>query len=183
MRSGSVRHGEFPDAVSDRDNGGIEMPHDRSRRDFLKKATYVPPILLSFHAAPSFARPGSVPAGPTQPGTQRLKPDVQSMNQTIESSTKPAASLRSAGRGAGGGNSSGLDLPEFGDAASIGGTDACESVDDPRYGLSRAASAASREAGRRAPRVTVGACGDEADTRSGPVALHELTRMSRKSGG
>jgi hypothetical protein len=159
------------------------MPHDSSRRDFLKKATYVPPLLLSFHAAPSFARPGSVPVGPPQAGIQTLKPDVQTMNTTIASATEPAASPRSAGRGAGGGSSSGLDLPEFGNAASTGGPSACEPVDDDRYGLHRSASAASREAGSRAPRVTVGACSDEAVARSGADALRELSSKLWKSGG
>lgn len=32
-----------------------------SRRDFLKKAAYTAPILLALPAAPSLARPGSVP--------------------------------------------------------------------------------------------------------------------------
>ncbi|RKT47484.1 hypothetical protein BDD21_5073 [Thiocapsa rosea] len=36
------------------------MAQDESRRHFLKKAIYVPPILLSFKAVPAFARPGSV---------------------------------------------------------------------------------------------------------------------------
>ena len=58
------------------------MPNDRSRRDFLKKAAYVPPILLSFQAAPSFARPGSVNSRPSQPGIQTLQPGVQVMNPT-----------------------------------------------------------------------------------------------------
>lgn len=58
------------------------MPHDPSRRAFLKKASYVPPILLSFHAAPSFARPGSARSRPSQPGIQTLKPGVQVMNPT-----------------------------------------------------------------------------------------------------
>lgn len=152
------------------------MPHDSSRRDFLKKATYVPPILLSFHAAPSFARPGSVPAGPSQPGIQTLKPEVQAMNPTIASSTQPVASPRSAGPGAGGGGASGLDLPEFGNAASTGGTDACDPVDDRRYGLTGSASTGSRAAGNRTPGVTVGACSDEAVARSGAEALRELSR-------
>lgn len=30
------------------------------RRDVLKASLYVPPAIMSFHAAPSFARPGSV---------------------------------------------------------------------------------------------------------------------------
>ena len=30
------------------------------RRDVLKASFYVPPAIMSFHAAPSFARPGSV---------------------------------------------------------------------------------------------------------------------------
>ncbi|CRI63025.1 exported hypothetical protein [Thiocapsa sp. KS1] len=159
------------------------MPHDRSRRDFLKKATYVPPILLSFHAAPSFARPGSVPAGPSQPGIQTLKPDVQAMNPTIASSAEPAANPGSADRGAGRGSSSGLDLPEYGTAASTGGVDACEPVDDRRYGLSSSAAAKSRDAGNRGPRVTVGSCSDETVVRPGADALREISSRLWKSGG
>ncbi len=157
------------------------MPHDRSRRDFLKKATYVPPILLSFHAAPSFARPGSVPAGPSQPGIQTLKPGVQAMTSTTGPDIQPAANRRSAT--AGGGNSSGLDLPEFGNAASTRGTDACEPVDDRRYGLSRSASVVSRDAGSLAPKVAVGSCSDEAVARLRSDALRELTSKFWKQGG
>lgn len=167
------------------------MPHDRSRRDFLKKATYVPPILLSFHAAPSFARPGSVPVSPSQPGiqtlkpdVQTLKPDVQAMNPTTASSAEPAANPGSADRGAGRGSSSGLDLPEFGTAESTGSVvDACEPVDDRRYGLSSSAAAKSRDAGNRGPRVTVGSCSDEAVVRSGADALREISSRLWKSGG
>lgn len=36
------------------------MAQDESRRHFLKKAVYVPPMILSFRAVPAFARPGSV---------------------------------------------------------------------------------------------------------------------------
>jgi hypothetical protein len=36
------------------------MSEDESRRRFLKKAVYVPPMILSFKAVPAFARPGSV---------------------------------------------------------------------------------------------------------------------------
>lgn len=36
------------------------MSQDESRRRFLKKAVYVPPMILSFKAVPAFARPGSV---------------------------------------------------------------------------------------------------------------------------
>jgi hypothetical protein len=36
------------------------MSEDESRRRFLRKAVYVPPMILSFKAVPAFARPGSV---------------------------------------------------------------------------------------------------------------------------
>ncbi len=158
------------------------MPHDSSRRDFLKKATYVPPILLSFHAAPTFARPGSVPASPSQPGIQTLKGDVQAMNPTIASSTETANSPRSAGTGAGGGSSSGLDLPEFGNAASTGGTGTCEPVDEHHFGLTGSASSISRESLSRASRETVGSCSDEAASRSGVKSMRGLVSKLWKSG-
>ncbi len=160
------------------------MPHDSSRRDFLKKATYVPPILLSFHAAPSFARPGSVAVGPSQPGIQTLKPGVQVMNPTRASSLEPtAAGPRSAGSGARGGSSSGLDVPEFGKAASNGATDACEPVEDRRYGLTGSDSAAHREGVSRAPKVSVGSCSEEAVARIRGDALRALSSKLWKAGG
>jgi hypothetical protein len=158
------------------------MPHDSSRRDFLKKAAYVPPILLSFHAAPSFARPGSVPADPPQPGVQTLKWDVQAMNPTTASSTGPASGPRSTGPGAGGGSSSGLDLPEFGNAASTGGTGTCEPVDERRFGLTGSASSISRESLNRTSRETVGSCSDEAASRSGGKSIRGLVSKLWKSG-
>lgn len=159
------------------------MPHDSSRRNFLKKATYVPPILLSFHAAPSFARPGSVAAGPSQSGIQTLKQGVREMNPTTASSPKPADGPQSAGSGARGGSSSGLDVPEFRNAASNGATDTCEPVEDRRYGLTGSDPVAYRDAVSRAPKVTVGSCDDEAVARLRGDALRELSSKLWKSGG
>ncbi len=41
------------------------MSHDRSRREFVKKAVYVAPIILTLTVQPAFARGGS--AGPERP--------------------------------------------------------------------------------------------------------------------
>ncbi len=149
------------------------MPHDRSRRDFLKKAGYVPPILLSFHAAPSFARPGSLRPRPSKPGIQTLQLDVQEMDPTIVSSTEPASRPPSTDPGARRGRAlardlreSELDLRKYGDAASNGGTETCEPVDEQRYGLRGSASAPSADADSRAPGVPVGSCRDESFARA-----------------
>ncbi len=166
------------------------MPHDRSRRDFLKKASYVPPILLSFHAAPSFARPGSLRTRPSQPGIQTLKPGIQEMNPTIVSSTEPAARPRSTDPGVREGRASRLDLRESkldlskaGDAASTGRADACEPVDDHRHGRSGAAAALSTDAINRTPRVPVGACSDESLGLPGADVLRGLSSKLWKPRG
>lgn len=157
------------------------MPHDSSRRDFLKKATYVPPVLLSFHAAPSFARPGSVPASPLQPGIQTLKGDVQATSPMLASSKEPATSSRSAGSGAGGGSSSGLDLPDFGNAPSTRGSGTCEPVDEQRFGVTGSASSISRESLGRASRDNIGSCSEEAESRSGMRSMRGLVSKLWKS--
>ncbi len=37
---------------------------DSSRRDFVKKAVYVTPVVLTLAAAPEFAKAGSIKGGP-----------------------------------------------------------------------------------------------------------------------
>ena len=43
-----------------------------SRREFVKKATYVVPVILTLQAAPSFAKAGSVKPPPRPPIAPRL---------------------------------------------------------------------------------------------------------------
>ena len=48
---------------------------DSSRRDFVKKAMYVAPVILTFAAAPEFAKAGSVKdKGPKPPKPPKGKP-------------------------------------------------------------------------------------------------------------
>lgn len=44
-----------------------EKIEQKSRRDFLKKAGYTAPAILTISAAPAFARHGSCPKGPKRP--------------------------------------------------------------------------------------------------------------------
>jgi hypothetical protein len=43
-------------------------PQDRSRRTFVKKATYVAPVILTLAATPEYAKAGSVKPGGSSPG-------------------------------------------------------------------------------------------------------------------
>ena len=47
---------------------------DSSRRDFVKKAVYVTPVVLTLAAAPEFAKAGSVKGGPPQERMTTPKP-------------------------------------------------------------------------------------------------------------
>lgn len=101
------------------------MPNDNSRRSFLKKAAYVPPILMSFHAAPSFARPGSVQVPSPRPSIVTRPPD--SGVRSIEPPASPSNDVRARTAGEIGGASGGRvfgaprDLPQQGSVASKSG--------------------------------------------------------------
>jgi hypothetical protein len=47
------------------------MAHDASRRDFVKKAAYVAPVILTLDATPAFAQSGS--CGPEHPDHGKRK--------------------------------------------------------------------------------------------------------------
>jgi len=63
--------------------------HNSSRREFVKRAAYVAPVILTLQAAPAFAKTGSqkeidVPprpgtGGPTRPSPRPSKPITQSL--------------------------------------------------------------------------------------------------------
>jgi hypothetical protein len=49
--------------------------HDASRREFVKRAAYIPPAILTLQAAPAFAKQGSEkpPKEPKEPKPEKPK--------------------------------------------------------------------------------------------------------------
>ncbi len=137
------------------------MPNDNSRRNFLKKAAYVPPILMSFHAVPSFARPGSVQVPSPRPGIVNMPPDsgVRSM--------KPPASLSTDERA--------KPPAEFGGAS--GGRVFAPPRDLPHQGSGASTSGASGQT----PTLSIGALGDSTRSESENGAVKALFSKLWKS--
>ncbi len=140
---------------------GKEMPNDNSRRNFLRKAAYVPPILLSFHAVPSFARPGSVQVPSPRPGIVNMPPDsgVRSMKPPAGPSTDVRAKA----------------AEEFGGAS--GGR-----VFAPPRDLPHQSSVASTSGGGQTPTLSAGALGDSTRSESEVGAMKALFSKLWKSG-
>lgn len=101
------------------------MPNDNSRRSFLKKAAYVPPILMSFHAVPSFARPGSIKAPSARPTIVNRPPDLGVRSMEFPASPSKDLGAKTAGEigGSSGGRVFGAprDLPQQDRVASKSG--------------------------------------------------------------
>lgn len=136
------------------------MPHDSSRRDFLRTAAYVPPVLLSFHAVPSFARPGSV-SDVTQ----------GSGNRTGNSDIAPSPDFNASSRsGSAGARVSGLDLPEYGNVASAPSSNSCEPGEDRAFGINDSGQVFAGDRPGKAPmpmpQVDVGSCDNGGKSRS-----------------
>jgi hypothetical protein len=102
------------------------MTQNRTRRAFLRKAAYVPPILLSFRAAPSFARPGSIQDGPG-PSPFQTPRGSEPAGFNV---TQPNAPQ---GNGAGG-SSVGINMPSVPGRA-VKGTASCGPEPTDRTGL------------------------------------------------
>jgi len=53
-----------PDALSASDDGERKEAHDAARRQFVKRAAYLPPAIVTLSVAPAYAKPGSVKKPP-----------------------------------------------------------------------------------------------------------------------
>jgi hypothetical protein len=138
------------------------MPNDNSRRNFLKKAAYVPPILMSFHAVPAFARPGSVQVTSPRPGIVNVLPD--SGARAMQPPAIPSTDVRAQA------------AAEFGGAS--GGR-----VFAPPRDLPHQSSAASTSGARgQTPTLSVGALGDSTRLESEVEAMKALFSKLWKSG-
>ena len=59
----------------DQDNNETEHEHKPSRREFVKKAAYVTPAMLTLAVAPSYAKAGSMkPKPPKDPKPPKVDP-------------------------------------------------------------------------------------------------------------
>lgn len=94
----------------------------------MKKAAYVPPILMSFHAAPSFARPGSVKVPSARPGVIERPPrfGLRAMEPPAGPSSDANSSDANSRAAAqdGGASTSGAGICDGGDVRSFCGTEA-----------------------------------------------------------
>lgn len=61
-----------------------------NRREFLKKSAYVPPIILSFNAAPSFAKPGSVNPYVATLSGNKAKENISSPPNSVYGGSRPS---------------------------------------------------------------------------------------------
>jgi hypothetical protein len=147
--------------------GCKEMPDDNSRRSFLKKAAYVPPILMSFHAAPSFARPGSVKVPSARPGVVETPPFG------FRSLDPPAGPISDANSQAaaqdGGASTCGAGICDGGDVRSFCGTEA-----GARF---------ARDAGGQSQTLSIGDLGDVIRSESDVGVMRALFGRLWKSRG
>jgi hypothetical protein len=143
------------------------MPDDNSRRRFLKKAAYVPPILMSFHAAPSFARPGSVKVPSARPGVVEMPPPfgLRSMDPPVAPSSD--ANSRAAAQDGG---------------ASTSGAGICDGGDVRRFCGTKAGSRFARDAGGQSKTLSNGDLGDVIRSESDVGVMRALFGRLWKSG-
>ncbi len=52
----------------------MQNEHSNSRREFVKKAAYIAPAILTLQAAPAYAKPGSIKKDPPR---DRPKPPIK----------------------------------------------------------------------------------------------------------
>jgi hypothetical protein len=168
------------------------MPDDNSRRNFLKKAAYVPPILMSFHAAPSFARPGSVKAPSARPGVVAMPPasGVRSMKPPAGPSNDAHSEAAAQDGGASGSRSlsSHRDpehqgrLAQQRSVASTSGAGICDGGDVRSFCNTKSGSGFVRDAGGQSPTLSIGDLGDVARSESDLGVMRALFGRLWKSG-
>lgn len=54
----------------------MKNEHSSSRREFVKKAAYVAPVILTLQAAPSYAKAGSQNGKPSKPEPRPRRPII-----------------------------------------------------------------------------------------------------------